>query len=51
MHHWRTVGASDGQYVRTCRLCGREEGPFPRVENPGPRLDARDVPPGGSLGF
>jgi hypothetical protein len=48
MHRWRAVGAPDGQYLRICRSCGREEGPFPQAQDPGPRFDARDLPPGGS---
>jgi len=48
MHHWQNHRVADGQFVSTCSLCGRETGPYPVVENPGPRIDARDIPPGGS---
>jgi hypothetical protein len=48
MHRWKTVGAPDGQYVRTCRSCGRQDGPFARPPQETSRLDARDIPPGGS---
>ncbi|MGY1810866.1 hypothetical protein ACI8AF_26155 [Blastococcus sp. SYSU D00669] len=47
LHRWTAVGAGDGQRMRRCRLCGREDGPFPWYEGATTRLDARDVPPGG----
>jgi hypothetical protein len=46
MHDWQTHRVADGQVVSICPLCGREEGPFPMHEDPGPRIDPRDIPPG-----
>ena len=48
MHHWQSHRVADGQVVSTCPDCGREEGPYPVREDPGPRIDPRDIPPGGS---
>ena len=47
MHHWQAHQVADGLVVTTCSLCGREQGPYPRHEDPGPRIDPRDLPPGG----
>jgi len=48
MHHWQTHRVPDGQVVSTCPLCGREEGPYPAREEPGTRIDPRDLPMNGS---
>ncbi|NYJ06568.1 hypothetical protein [Petropleomorpha daqingensis] len=48
LHRWQNHRVADGLVVTTCPLCGRQEGPVPAAEDPGPRIDPRDIPPGGS---
>ena len=48
LHRWQTHRIADGLVVSTCPSCGREEGPFPAHEDPGPRMDPHDVFPGGN---
>jgi len=48
LHHWQTHRIADGLGVSKERIRALRAGVTAWPEDPGPRIDPRDIPPGGS---